>query len=119
MGCDRRGRGCSGGEIAMEQRMGGEIAVECTAAAADGEYLGSVGRWIAAAAAADGDDVGSCCGQSRQMGKTTAPAVVGEDLASVQCAAEAVECTAAAAAAAATEWDDDARRSEEKERVAC
>uniref|UniRef100_A0A0E0GY85 Uncharacterized protein n=1 Tax=Oryza nivara TaxID=4536 RepID=A0A0E0GY85_ORYNI len=118
MGCDRRGRGCSGGEIAMEQRMGGEIAVECTAAAADGEYLGSVGRWIAAAAAADGDDVGSCCGQSRQMGKTTAPAVVGEDLASVQCAAEAVECTAAAAAAA-TEWDDDARRSEEEERVAC
>jgi hypothetical protein len=52
------------------------------------------------------------------MGKTTAPAVVGEDLASVQCAAEAVECTAAAAAAA-TEWDDDARRSEEEERVAC
>ncbi|BAS78659.1 Os02g0477200 [Oryza sativa Japonica Group] len=42
MGCDRWGRGCSGGEITMEQRMGGEITVEC---AADGEDLGSVGGW--------------------------------------------------------------------------
>nr|BAD03450.1 hypothetical protein [Oryza sativa Japonica Group]BAD03623.1 hypothetical protein [Oryza sativa Japonica Group] len=121
-----------GGEIAMEQRMGGEIVVECAAAAAaDGEDLGSMGGWgrprlrfsawrrkkattsrvavhcggggggwgrrrlLLRPAAADGEDHGSGGGW--------------EDLASVQCAAEAVECTAAAA-----EWDDDARRSESR-----
>uniref|UniRef100_A0A0E0AU08 Uncharacterized protein n=1 Tax=Oryza glumipatula TaxID=40148 RepID=A0A0E0AU08_9ORYZ len=116
----------------MEQRMGGEIVVECAAAAAaaDGEDLGSMGGWgrprlrfsawrrkkattsrvavhcggggggwgrrrlLLRPAAADGEDHGSGGGW--------------EDLASVQCAAGAVECTAAAA-----EWDDDARRRSE------
>uniref|UniRef100_A0A0E0B6F4 Uncharacterized protein n=1 Tax=Oryza glumipatula TaxID=40148 RepID=A0A0E0B6F4_9ORYZ len=46
MGCDRRGIGCNGGKIVMEQRMGREIAVESAAAvAADGEDLGSVVGW--------------------------------------------------------------------------
>uniref|UniRef100_A0A0E0CFH2 Uncharacterized protein n=1 Tax=Oryza meridionalis TaxID=40149 RepID=A0A0E0CFH2_9ORYZ len=122
----------------MEQRMGGEIAVECEVAAADGEDLGSIGGWgrprlwfsawrrkkaTTSRVAVHCGDGGGGWGRRRLLlrpatadGEDHGSGGGWEDLASVHCAAEAVECAAEAVecTAAAAEWDDDARRSEEE-----